>query len=107
ISTHRNKSKIIRSMRDKTPFFKPNRIILSQPVIKLSKRAVTLSIADGSVLAIPFDKRSRNRLVEKIEAILKNEKPGVINRNYGRIRITWNKEGFADVDVRAMLSKNP
>ena len=107
ISTHRNKSKIIRSMRDKAPFFKPNRMILSQPVIKLSERAVTLSIPDGSVLAIPFDKRSRNRLVDKIEAILKNEKPGVINRNYGRIRITWNKEGFANVDVRAMLSKNP
>ena len=107
ISYHRNLSKTIRSMRDKTPFFKRGRIILSQPIIKLSERAVTLSIPDGSVLAIPFDKRSRNRLAEKIGAILRNEKLGKINRKYGRIRITWNKEGFADIDVRAMLSKNP
>ncbi len=107
ISSHQKMAQNVRSMRDKTPFFKPGKLILSQPIIKLSERAVTLSIPDGSVLAVPFDKRSRNRLVEKLEAVLKNEKPGVINRKYGRIRITWNKEGFADVDIRSKLSKGP
>lgn len=107
VSNHHKMAQTVRSMRDKTPFFKPGKLILSQPIIKLSERAVTLSIPDGSVLAVPFDKRSRNRLVEKLEAVLKNEKPGVINRKYGRIRITWNKEGFADVDIRSKLSKGP
>ena len=107
ISNHHKMAETVRSMRDKTPFFKPGRLILSQPIIKLSERAVALSIPDGSVLAVPFDKRSRNRLADKIEAILRNEKPGGINRKYGRIRITWNKAGFAEVDVRAMLSKRP
>lgn len=107
ISSHQKMAQTVRSMRDKTPFFKPGKLILSQPIIKLNERAVTLSRLDGSVLAVPFDKRSRNRLVEKLEDILRNEKPGVINRKYGRIRITWNKEGFADVDVRVKLSKGP
>lgn len=107
ISDHRKMAETIRSMRDKTPFFKPGRMILSQPLIKLSEKAVTLSTRDGSMLAVPFDKRSRNRLIEKIKAILRGERPEKINRNYGRIRITWNKEGFADIDVRAKISDSP
>lgn len=104
ISNHRKMTKTVRSMRDKPPFFKPGRLILSQPIIRLSEKAVTLSTSDDGRLAIPFDKRSRNRLAERIALILRNEKPGEINRRYGRIRITWNREGFADIDIRAMLS---
>ncbi len=107
ISTHIRLAETVRGMREKTPFFKPGRLILSQPIIKLQKQAVVLSVPDGSVLGIPFDKRSRNRLAEKIEAILMKEKPGEINRKYDRIRITWNREGFADIDVRAVISKRP
>jgi hypothetical protein len=107
ISDHRKMAETIRSMKDKTPFFRPGRLILSQPLIKLSERAVTLSIPDGSFLAIPFDKRSRNRLAEKIEVVLRGEKPDQVNRKYGRIRITWNKEGFADIDVRVKASHSP
>ncbi|MFW9842400.1 MAG: hypothetical protein ACFFES_15990 [Candidatus Thorarchaeota archaeon] len=107
ISNHRKLAKTVRSMRDKTPFFKPGRMILSQPLLRLSEKAVTLSIPDGTKLAIPFDKRSRNRLIEKIQSILRGEKSGEINRKYGRIRITWNKEGFADIDIRAIISDNP
>ncbi|MFW9795035.1 MAG: hypothetical protein ACFFEE_12070 [Candidatus Thorarchaeota archaeon] len=102
ISNYRKMAKTVRSMRDKTPFFKPSRLILSQPLVKLDEKAITLSLSDRSNLAIPFDKRSRNRLAVKIKSILKNEKPGEINRKYGRIRITWNKEGFVDIDVRAL-----
>jgi len=101
ITQHRKLAKTIRSMRDKTPFFKPGRLILSQPILKLDEKAVTLTLADGSLLPIPFDKRSRNRLAEKITMILRGVKEGEINRKYSRIRITWNKEGFADIDIRA------
>ena len=107
ISNQRKLAKTIRSMRDKTPFFKPNRMILSQPLIRLSEKAVTISTLDGKKLAIPFDKRSRNRLIEKIQSILRGQKPGEINRKYGRIRITWNKEGFADIDVQTVISDGP
>ena len=107
ISNHRKMAKTVRSMRDKTPFFRPERMILSQPLIKLSEKAVTISIRDGSRLAVPFDKRSRNRLIEKIQSVLRGEKPGETNRKYGRIRITWNKEGFADIDIRTKTSDGP
>jgi hypothetical protein len=107
ISDHRKLAENVPSMRNKTPFFKPGRMILSQPLIRLSEKAVTISIPDGSKLAVPFDKRSRNRLIEKIQTILRGEKPDVINRKYGRIRITWNKEGFADIDIRASISDGP
>jgi len=102
ITKHRKLAKTIRTMRDKTPFFKPGRLIFSQPIVKLSDKAVTLTLSDGSLLPIPFDKRSRNRVAEKISAILRGSREGEVNRNYDRIRITWNKEGFADIDIRAM-----
>lgn len=101
ITQHRKLAKTVRSMRDKTPFFKPGRLILSQPIVRLDEKAVTLALTDGSLLPIPFDKRSRNRLADKIATILRGVKEGDINKNYGRIRITWNKEGFADIDIRA------
>jgi hypothetical protein len=93
-------------MRDKTPFFKPGRLILSQPIARLDEKAVTLTLADNSLLPIPFDKRSRNRLSEKLVEILRGSKEGEINKKYGRIRITWNKEGFADIDIRALKQES-
>jgi hypothetical protein len=102
IAQHRKLAKTIKSMRDKAPFFKPGRLIHSQPIIQLDEKAVTLVLSDRSILPIPFDKRSRNRLAEKITAILKGKKQDEKNRNYDRIRITWNKEGFADIDIRAV-----
>jgi hypothetical protein len=101
ITQHRKLAKTIRSMREKTPFFKPGRLIHSQPIVKLDEKAVTLTLADGILLPIPFDKRSRNRLADRIASILRGSKEGAINRKYGRIRISWNKEGFADIDIRA------
>jgi hypothetical protein len=101
ITRHRKLARTIRSMRDKTPFFKPSQIILSQPIVRLDENAITLTLADGGLLPIPFDKRSRNRQADKIAGILRGSKEGVINRRYGRIRISWNKEGFADIDIRA------
>jgi len=102
ITQHRLLAETVRSKRDKTPFFKPGRLIFTQPLVRLDEKAVTLTLSDGGLLPIPFDKRSRNRLAEKLAAILRGSKEGKINRNYGRIRITWNKEGFADIDIRAV-----
>lgn len=102
IVQHRKLAKSVRSMREKIPYFRPSRLIFSQPIVRLDEKAVTLTLSDGNELPIPFDKRSRNRLADKISSILKGAKEGEVNRNYGRIRITWNKEGFADIDIRAM-----
>jgi len=102
ITEHRKLAETIRTMRDKTPYFKPGRLILSQPIIRLDQKAVTLVLTDNNLLPIPFDKRSRNRLSEKIAAILRGSKEGEINKKYSRIRITWNKEGFADIAIRAL-----
>jgi hypothetical protein len=106
ITQHRKLAKTVRSMREKTPFFKPGRLIFSQPIVRLDEKAVTLALTDGSFLPIPFDKRSRNRLADKIAVILRGAREGEVNKNYGRIRLTWNKEGFADIDIRAM-KQNP
>ncbi|MFW9789136.1 MAG: hypothetical protein ACFFE2_09495 [Candidatus Thorarchaeota archaeon] len=105
ITKHRKLSKTIRSMRDKTPFFKPIRLIFSQPIVRLDEKAVILALSDRTLLPIPFDKRSRNRLTDKIAVLLRSSKEGEVNKSYGRIRITWNKEGFADIDIRAMKYK--
>jgi hypothetical protein len=102
ITEHRKLAETIRSMRDKTPFFKPGRLILSQPIVRLDEKAVTLTLADNSLLPIPFDKRSKNRFVVIIADILRGSKEGTINKKYSRIRITWNKEGFADIAIRAL-----
>ena len=100
IAQHRKLAETVRSMRDKTPFFKPGRLIFSQPIVRLSEKAITLTLPDESLLPIPFDKRSRNRLADKLTSILRGSKEGEINKKYDRVRITWNKEGFADIDIR-------
>jgi hypothetical protein len=106
ITRHRKLAETIRSMRDKTPFFKPGRLILSQPIVRLDEKAVTLTLADNGLLPIPFDKRSRNRHSEKLVEILRGSKEGAINKKYSRIRITWNKEGFADIDIRVLKQES-
>ena len=100
IAQHRKLAETVRSMRDKTPFFKPGRLIFSQPIVRLSEKAITLTLPDESLLPIPFDKRSRNRLADKLTSILRGSKEGEINKKYDRVRITWNKEGFVDIDIR-------
>jgi hypothetical protein len=102
ITEHRNLAETIRSMRDKTPFFKPGRLIHSQPIVRLDEKAVTLTLSDNSLLPIPFDKRSKNRSSVIIADILRGSKEGTINKKYSRIRIIWNKEGFADIAIRTL-----
>jgi hypothetical protein len=112
IARHNKLAMTIRSMRDKTPFFRSGRLILSQPIIKVGDKAVVLKLMDRTEIAIPYDKRSRNRLATQINAILRGE-PGTpdtsgtmqLNRRYERIRLTWNNEGFVNIDIRSILSE--
>ena len=59
ILRHRKLAMTVRSMRDKTPFFKPGRAIFSQPIVKISEKALILTLADGTRIPIPYDKFSR------------------------------------------------
>jgi len=113
ITRHNKLAMTIRSMRDKTPYFRPGRIILSQPIIKVGDKAVVLKLQDGTEVAIPYDKRSRNRLAAAMDTILSGEprfpdKSGIMqqNKKYERVRLTWNNEGFVDIDIRAIFSEN-
>jgi len=110
IARHRKLAMTVRSMRDKTPFFKPGRIIFSQPLVKISEKALILTLADRTRIPIPYDKFSRNQNAEKISAILKGEHAKVdaegkmpTNRRYGRIRMKWNSAGFLIIDIKANL----
>lgn len=99
---HQRLAGTVRSMRNKPPFFKSGRMILSQPIVKVGESAVLLRMPDKTQLPIPYDKRSRNRESEVLTHIVKGERDGR-NKRYERVRMTWNKEGFVNIDIRARL----
>ena len=110
IARHRKLAVTIRSMRDKDPYFKKGRIIFSQPLVEISEKALILTLVDRTRVPIPYDKFSRNQNAEKIVEILKGnpvkaDEQGKMptNKRYGRIRLTWNNEGFVNIDIRANL----
>ncbi|MHA1960852.1 MAG: hypothetical protein ACW99U_11500 [Candidatus Thorarchaeota archaeon] len=94
IGRHRRMSRTIRNLRGKKPHFKPGRMILSKPIVSLEEKALILALADSGELPIPFDKRSRNRVSELLLNLSRNP------NKYGRIRLTWRKAGYAEIDVR-------
>jgi len=94
IGRHRKLARTIRTMRDKTPFFKPGRIILSHPLVSVSEKALILKTLEGEETPVPFDKHSRNRVVDDLAELAKDPS------GYGRVRITWNKQGYVDIDIR-------
>lgn len=104
ILNHRRLARTVRSMRDKMPFFKEGKMILSQPIISVGKTALILRMPDRSQLPIPYDKRSRNREADILTHIIRgNREDG--NKRYDRVRLTWNKEGFVGIDIRARLQE--
>jgi hypothetical protein len=110
VARHRRLAGTIRSMRDKTPFFKKGRAIFSQPLVEISEKALILTLVDRTRVPIPYDKFSRNQNKERISEILKGNSAKVdtqgkmpTNKRYGRIRLTWNNEGFVNMDIRAYL----
>jgi hypothetical protein len=94
IGRHRKLARTIRTMRDKTPFFKPGRMILSYPLVIVNEKTLILQTAPKEEIPIPFDKHSRNQNIENLTAMAKN--PTL----FGRVRITWNKQGYVDIDIR-------
>ena len=107
IARHRKLAVTVRSMRDKTPFFKKGRAVFSQPLVEISDKALILTLADRTRVPIPYDKFSRNQNAEKLAEILKGNPVKVdaqgkmpTNKRYGRVRLTWNPEGFVNIDIR-------
>jgi len=96
IGRHRNLARTLRSIRDKTPYFKPGRIIYSKPIVQLSKdgKAILLLTAAGNEIPLVFDKYTRNASIDILEAIVKHK------TKYERVRLTWNREGYMNIDVR-------
>ncbi|MGY5873353.1 MAG: hypothetical protein RTV72_13970 [Candidatus Thorarchaeota archaeon] len=110
IARHRKLAMTVRSMRDKTPFFKKGRAIFSQPIVKISEKALILTLSDRTKVPIPFDKFSRNHNAEKIAAILKGEPITTdaegkipLNKRYSRVRLTWNNQGFMSIAIKVNL----
>ena len=104
ILNHRRLARTVRSMRDKMPFFKAGKMIFSQPIISVGKTALILRMADRSQLPIPYDKRSRNREADILTHIARGDREDG-NKRYDRVRLTWNKEGFVGIDIRARLQE--
>jgi hypothetical protein len=72
IGRHRRMSKTIRSLRGRKPHFKPGRMILSKPIVSLGEKALVLALPTKGELPIPFDKRSRNRVIDILQKLSKN-----------------------------------
>ncbi|MCK4817170.1 hypothetical protein KA005_15480, partial [bacterium] len=100
IGRHRGLENTIRSMRGKIPHFKPGRMIFSGFLVNIDERGLDLLTTSGRVLPLPYDKRSRNREVERLVIIKDVEKQ---KRKYGRVRFIWNKEGYSNIDIRLDL----
>jgi len=94
IGKHRKLAKMLISARDKIPFFKPGTMILSGLFIKVDERTIELLTLSGEKVPIPFDKRSRNREIEILQELVQGK------RKCQRVRLTQNKEGFLNIDLR-------
>jgi hypothetical protein len=109
ITRHRKLAVTVRSMRDKTPYFKKGRVIFSQPIVKVGEKALLLTLPNRERLPIPYDKFSRNKNAETLASILKGEigkgdaGEAPKNKRYSRVRLTWNNEGFVNIDIRFNL----
>jgi len=94
ITRYRKMAKILVSMREKTPHFKRGVMIVSGILVNIDARGVTLLTLGGQELPIPFDKRSRNRETDVLEKIASGM------RKIQRVRFTWNREGYLNIDIR-------
>ncbi len=93
IGRHRRLARTIRTMRSKTPFFKHGRMILSYPLVVVNEKTLILHTVSEEI-PIPFDKHSRNQNADDLAALTRN--PTL----YRRVRITWNKQGYVDIDIQ-------
>jgi hypothetical protein len=95
IGRHRRLSRTIRSMRSKTPSFKPGKMILSHPIVSVDEDALVLQTKNVNSLPIPFDKHSRNQSANILKHLTRDHKI------YGRIRLIWDDLGrFVKIAIR-------
>lgn len=94
IAHHRRLAATVRTLREKTPFFKPGRMILSAPTVSITETSCIVLAADGEEIPVPFDKRSKNREAVTLAALAAGQ------RKYGRVRLKWHREGYLDIDIR-------
>jgi hypothetical protein len=93
VREHRTLAQTIRSMREKAPVFRSGRMIFSKPIVSVDEKSLQLQTVDKEQVPIPFDKRSRNRILEELQSLVRG------TTTYGRVRLTWNKEGYMDIDI--------
>ncbi|MFO7837861.1 MAG: hypothetical protein R6V83_14550 [Candidatus Thorarchaeota archaeon] len=94
IGQHRAMARSMRSLRNKTPYFEEDKMIFSKPIIKVKPSATILFTADDEEIAIPYDKRTRNRNMDILTELASGK------RDHGRVRLTWKKAGYVGVDIR-------
>ncbi|MFX0045289.1 MAG: hypothetical protein ACFE8Z_05535 [Candidatus Hermodarchaeota archaeon] len=94
VSRNRRLAEMVRSMRDKPPLFKEGRMILSHPIVRVQEKGLNLETQDRDRIPIPFDKPSRNRAASQLHELATGQK------KQGRVRMTWNKEGYMNIDIR-------
>ena len=98
IARHRKLATNVRSLRDKTPYFKFGRIILSGSIVSVTDTGCTIVVTKGDEVPVPFDKRSRSH-----EAALLHSIAAGLQR-FDRVRFKWHKEGYVDIDIRIAAS---
>ena len=94
VRRHRRLAEMVRSMRNKSPVFREGRVIFSHPIVKVQEKGLNLETQDRERIPIPFDKPSRNRVANQLREIATGQK------KQGRVRLTWNKEGYMSIDIR-------
>jgi hypothetical protein len=94
IARHRRLAATVKSMRDKSPFFKPGRMILSSPIANIGETGCVLLAAHGEEIPVPFDKRSRGRETAMLTSLASGQK------KYSGVRLKWHKEGYVEIDIR-------
>ncbi|UCH05860.1 MAG: hypothetical protein JSW05_06760 [Candidatus Thorarchaeota archaeon] len=94
VSRHRRLAEMVRSMRNKPPVFREWRVVFSRPIVNVQEKGLNLETRDRERISIPFDKPSRNRVANQLRELATGQK------KQGRVRLTWNKEGYMNIDIR-------
>jgi hypothetical protein len=94
IARHRRMAATVRSPRDKSPFFKPGRMVLSAPTVSIGETSCVVLAVHGEEIPVPFDKRSRGRETAILTALAAGQK------RFSKVRLKWHKEGYVDINIR-------
>ena len=96
IGKHRRLAQTLRSIRDKQPYFKEGRVIFSKPILQISSegKAFLLLTSAGKEIPLVFDKYTRNASLGTLDGFVKGK------IKYDRVRLTWNREGYLNIDVK-------